>query len=97
MLLTVWLGFCYSMAKPPDWAMESWTALNIKEFTLFDVSGPLCEYKRGKKSHDHDKDRTVHVRVPEAGNTKQIYMRAVNLKLRPGDESRFGEPAWSSG
>jgi len=98
MLVTVWLGFCYSMAKPPDWAMESWTALNIKEFTLFDMfQDPFVNTKGGGKSHDHDKDRTVHVRVPEAGNTKQIYMRAVNLKLRPGDESRFSEPAWSSG
>ena len=27
---------CHSMAKrPPDWAMKSWTALNINEFILF--------------------------------------------------------------
>ena len=61
---------------------------------------------KGGKSHDHDKDPTVHVRIPEAGNTKKyiyikikikIYMRAVNRKLRSGDESRFSEPALSSG
>ena len=49
MLVTVWLGFCYSMAKPPDWAMESWTALNIKEFTLFDMfQDPFVNTKGGK-------------------------------------------------
>ena len=51
---------------------------------------------RKNPGHDHDKDPKVHVRVPEAGNTNK-YMRAVNLKLPPGDESRFSEPAWSSG
>ena len=25
------------MAKRPDWVMKSWTALNIKEFILFDI------------------------------------------------------------
>ena len=27
------------MAKRPDWAMKSWTALNINEFILFDMFG----------------------------------------------------------
>ena len=49
MLVTVWLVFFYSMAKPPDWAMESWTALNIKEFTLFDMfQDPFVNTKGGK-------------------------------------------------
>ena len=26
------------MAKRPDWVMKSWTALNINEFILFDMS-----------------------------------------------------------
>ena len=37
MPVTVWLGFCYSMAKPPHWAIGILTALNIKELTLFDM------------------------------------------------------------
>ena len=28
---------CHSMAKQPDWAMTSRTALNINEFVLFDI------------------------------------------------------------
>ena len=30
---------CHPMAKRPDWAMKSWTAWNINEFMLFDMSG----------------------------------------------------------
>ena len=30
------------MAKRPDWAMKSWTALNINEFILFDMFGSPC-------------------------------------------------------
>ena len=29
----------YSMAEPLDWETKSWTALNINEFTLFDMFG----------------------------------------------------------
>ena len=32
-----YLTECHSMAKRPDWAMKSWTALNINEFILFDM------------------------------------------------------------
>ena len=71
------------MAKPPDWAMKFRTALNINEFTLFDMfQDPLCMQiqKEKKPCHDHDKDPTVHVRVPDAGNTKKMKkMREVNL------------------
>ena len=49
MPVTVWLEFCYSMAKPPDLAMESWTALNIKEFTLFDMFQDPFVYTKGEK------------------------------------------------
>ena len=99
MLVTVWLGFCYSMAKPPDWAMESWTALNIKEFTLFDMfQDPFVNTKGGKNP-------TTTIKIPQSMSEFQrletlkenIYMRAVNRKLRSGDESRFSEPTWSSG
>ena len=32
---------------------------------------------KGKNlGHNHDKDPTVHVRVPEAGNTKKTYERS---------------------
>ena len=96
MPVTVCLGFSYSMAKPPDWAMESWTALNIKEFTLFDVFQDPFVYTKGQNPTTTIKIPTVHVRVTEAGNTIKN-MRAVNLKFRPGDESRFSEQAWSSG
>ena len=34
-------GVCHSMAKRPDWAVKSWTALNIKEFVLFDMFGSV--------------------------------------------------------
>ena len=35
---------------------------------------------KGKNpGHNHDKDPTVHVRVPDAGNTIKKNMRAVNL------------------
>ena len=30
------------MAKRPDWVVKSWTALNINEFTLFDMFGSPC-------------------------------------------------------
>ena len=30
------------MAKRPDWAMKSRTALNINEFILFDMFGSPC-------------------------------------------------------
>ena len=30
------------MAKRPDWAMKSWTALNINEFLLFDMFETPC-------------------------------------------------------
>ena len=67
------------MAKPPDWAMKFRIALNINEFTLFDMfQDPLCMQIQKENSHDHDKDPTVHVRAPEAGNPKK-YKRAVNL------------------
>ena len=36
------LAECHSMAKRPDWAMKSWTALNINEFILFDVFRSPC-------------------------------------------------------
>ena len=31
------LWVSYSTAKRPDWAMQSWSALNINEFTLFNM------------------------------------------------------------
>ena len=30
------------MAKRPDWATKSWTALNINEFILIDMFGSPC-------------------------------------------------------
>ena len=30
------------MAKRPDWAMKSWTAVNINEFILLDMFGSPC-------------------------------------------------------
>ena len=37
-LFFVCFVFCYSTANRPGWAMKSRTALNMNEFTLFDVS-----------------------------------------------------------
>ena len=36
-----YLLVCHSMAKRPD-VLESWTALNINEFILFDMFGSPC-------------------------------------------------------
>ena len=37
-----WL--CYYMAKRPDWAMKSRTALTVNEFILFGMSGSPCRW-----------------------------------------------------